>query len=245
MLTRFRNRHEAGHALAAALMPIRREHPVVVALPRSGVPVAAAVAEALQAPLDIVVTLKLAPPGEPDQAVGALAEGGASYIDPTAVGVLGISHEDLSELAEAEAVELLRRVRTLRGERPPLDLEGRTVILVDDGIARGASVRAALRSLRRRGPRRIVVAAPVIAPDTLHDLREECDDIVCLSSPKLFGAVGFWYQDFAAVTDEEALALLGRAQGEPAPPQPAPEGAPPPEGSVEMEWDPWIERRLS
>ena len=245
MLTRFRNRHEAGQALATALMPIRRERPVVVALPRSGVPVAAVIAQALQAPLDIVVTLKLAPPGDPDLAVGALAEGGASYIDPTAVGVLGISHEDLSQLAEAEAVELRRRVRTLRGERPPLDVEGRTVILVDDGIARGASVRAALRSLRQRRPRRIVVAAPVIAPDTLHELREECDQVVCLSSHKLFGAVGFWDQDFTRVTDEEALALLERARGQPASPPEPQAGPAPPEGPVEMEWDPWIERRLS
>lgn len=235
MLTRFRNRQEAGRALAAALMPMRREHPVIVALPRSGVPVAAAVAQALQAPLDIVVTRKLAPPGEPDLAVGALAEGGASYIDPTAVGILGISHEDLSALADNEAVELGRRVKILRGERPPLDIEGRTVVVVDDGIARGASVRAALRSLRQRRPGRMVVAAPVIAPDTLHELREDCDEVVCLSSPKLFGAVGFWYQDFAAVTDEEVLALLAQSQKAAAPP-----GEP-----VDMEWDPWIERRLS
>jgi putative phosphoribosyl transferase len=236
MLTRFRNRHEAGRALAAALMPIRREHPLIVALPRSGVPVAAAVAQALQAPLDIVVTRKLAPPAEPDLAVGALAEGGASYIDPTAAGVLGISHEDLAALADSEAVELRRRVKILRGERPPLDVEGRTVILVDDGIARGASVRAALRSLRQRRPRRIVVAAPVIAPDTVRELREECDEVVCLSSPKLFGAVGFWYQDFTAVSDEEALALLAQSRQAAAVPSSEP---------VEMEWDPWIERRLS
>ncbi|MGE5048307.1 MAG: phosphoribosyltransferase [Deltaproteobacteria bacterium] len=235
MLTRFRNRQEAGRALAAALMPMRREHPVIVALPRSGVPVAAAVAEALQAPLDIVVTRKLAPPGEPELAVGALAEGGASYIDPTAVGILGISHEDLSALADSEAVELGRRVKILRGDRPSLDIEGRTVVVVDDGIARGASVRAALRSLRQRRPGRMVVAAPVIAPDTLHELREDCDEVVCLSSPKLFGAVGFWYQDFAAVTDEEVLALLAQSQT-----AAAPSGEP-----VEMEWDPWIERRLS
>jgi predicted phosphoribosyltransferase len=238
MLTRFRNRHEAGRALAAALMPIRLEHPVIVALPRSGVPVGAAVAQALQAPLDIVVTRKLAPPGEADVVVGALAEGGGSYIDPTAVGVLGISHEDLSALADNEAVELGRRVKILRGERPPLDVEGRTVVVVDDGIARGASVRAALRSLRQRRPRRVVVAAPVIAPDTVRDLRDECDDVVCLSSPKLFGAVGFWYQDFTAVTDDEVLALLAQSG------KPAADAAPPGE-PVEMEWDPWIERRLS
>ncbi|HET9753332.1 MAG TPA: phosphoribosyltransferase family protein [Myxococcales bacterium] len=235
MLTRFRNRHEAGRALAAALMPMRREHPVIVALPRSGVPVAAAVAQALEAPLDIVVTRKLAPPGEPELAVGALAEGGASYIDPTAAGVLGISHEDLSALAESEAVELERRARMLRGERPPLDVEGRTVVVIDDGIARGASVRAALRSLRQRRPARMVVAAPVIAPDTLRELREECDEVVCLSSPKLFGAVGFWYQEFAAVTDEEVLALLAQSR----------KAAEPPAEPVEMEWDPWIERRQS
>lgn len=236
MLTRFRNRSEAGRALAAALMPLRPEHPVIVALPRSGVPVAAAVARALQAPLDIVVVRKLALPGEPELAVGALAEGGASYIDPTAVDALGISHEDLSALADNEAIELRKRARALRGDRAPLDIEGRTVIVVDDGIARGASVRAALRSLRQRRPGRLVVAAPVIAPDTVRDLREEGDEIVCLSSPKLFGAVGFWYQDFTPVTDEEVLALLAQSR------QPAADAA----GElVEMGWDPWIERRLS
>ncbi len=216
MLTRFRNREEAGRALAAHLLPLAPEHPVVLAVPRGGVPVAAVVARTIGATLDVIVVRKLGAPGQPELAIGAVAEGGFVYLDSELIQMLGIAHEELAQIAEREGVELDRRVRLYRGERSAAEVKDRTVIVVDDGVARGASVRAAVRALRERHPRRIVVAVPVIAPDTLRDLRTEVNEVVCLASPQLFGAVGYWYEDFSPVSDERALALLApaRAGGE-------------------------------
>ena len=217
MVTRFRNREEAGRALALLLKPLARESPVVVAIPRGGVPVAYEVALALDAPLDVVIVRKLGAPDEPELAVGAIAEGGSVYIDAESVQVLDISREELTSIAERESVELRRRARAYRGARPPRDLAGRTVILVDDGIARGASARAAIRAVRERNPRRLVLAVPVIAPDTVHELRSEVDDLVAVAAPYHFGSVGFWYDDFEQVTDARVLSLLSRARGDPEP----------------------------
>ncbi|MGZ6125954.1 MAG: phosphoribosyltransferase, partial [Myxococcales bacterium] len=207
-MTRFRNREEAGRALALLLKPLAREQPVVVAIPRGGVPVGYEVAHALDAPLDLVIVRKLGAPDEPELAIGAIAEGGAVYVDPEAVHVLGIRREELTAIAERESVEVQRRANVYRGTWPAIDLAGRTVLLVDDGVARGASARAAIRALRERHPRRLVLAVPVIAPDTFHELRSEVDDLVAVAAPYHFGSVGFWYDDFEQVTDAQVLALL-------------------------------------
>ncbi|HTO98603.1 MAG TPA: phosphoribosyltransferase family protein [Myxococcales bacterium] len=214
MLTRFRNREEAGRALARLLEPLAKERPVVVAIPRGGLPVADEVARELGAPLDVVIVRKLGAPDQPELAVGAIAEGGAVYLDAGAISVLEIPREELASIADREGAELARRVQLYRASCPPLDLQGRTVVLVDDGVARGASARAAIRALRQRRPGRLVLAVPVIAPDTERELRDEVDELVAVAVPYHFGAVGYFYEDFRQVSDAQVLALLARARGD-------------------------------
>ncbi|WP_243338059.1 phosphoribosyltransferase family protein [Anaeromyxobacter soli] len=210
----FDDRSQAGRLLAAALEGYRGERPVVLGLTRGGVPVAYEVARALGAPLDVLVVRKLGAPGDPEYAVGAIAEGGAVYVSRDAVRETGLSEEEVAVLAEREAAELQRRVRAYRGSREPPDVAARTVILVDDGVATGATARAAARAARRWGAARVALAAPVIAAQTAAELRPDLDDVVALERPRDFRAVGAWYRRFAQVGDAEVLSCVERARRE-------------------------------
>ena len=205
---RFHNRHDAGRKLAERLLPLAAANPVVLALPRGGVPVAREVALALGAPLDILAVRKLGAPHNPEYGIGAVAEDGTRVLDPEALAVLGIDGATLESIAAREVAELRRRVALYRDARPPIELSGRTVIVVDDGIATGVTDTAALRAARRREPERLVLAVPVCAPDSMSRLREYADDVVCLQAPPLFHGVGQWYRDFSQVSDEEVMAGL-------------------------------------
>jgi putative phosphoribosyl transferase len=208
---RFRDRHDAGRRLAAELLAYRDEDPVVVGLPRGGVPVAEEVAAALGAPLEVLAVRKLGAPHNPEYGIGAIAEGGIRVFDSEALAVLGINGGVLDSIVCREAEELRRRVATYRGERSPIDLRGRTAIVVDDGVATGVTDTAALRAVRRLGPHRLVLAVPVCAPDSALRLREEADEVVCLSEPPLLYGVGQWYRDFSQVSDAEVIASLDSA----------------------------------
>ncbi|MGE5280967.1 MAG: phosphoribosyltransferase [Chloroflexota bacterium] len=205
---RFEDRRDAGRRLAEELMPLAGEQPVVVALPRGGVPVGREVADALGAPLEILAVRKLGAPHNPEYGIGAIAEDGTRVFDPEALAVLGIDGGVLDAIVARESAELERRVEAYRGGRPPLSLAGRTAIVVDDGVATGVTDTAALRAIRRQGPRRLVLAVPVCAPDSAARLREEADEVVCLLEPPLLYGVGQWYRDFAQVSDEQVIAAL-------------------------------------
>ncbi len=210
----FEDRTHAGRLLAAELQGYGAERPVVLGLTRGGVPVAYEVARALGAALDVVVVRKLGAPGDPEYAVGAIAEGGAVYVSRDAVRETGLAEEEVAILAEREAVELQRRVQAYRGSRTPPDVAGRTVILVDDGVATGATARAAARAARRWGAARVALAAPVIAAQTAAELRPDVDDVVAVERPLDFRAVGAWYRHFAQVGDAEVIACVERARRE-------------------------------
>ena len=207
----FLDRADAGRRLGRALSRFRGERPVVLALPRGGVPVGLEVARALSAPLDVVVVRKLGAPGHPEFALGAIAPG-AVYVDRSIVRQLGVLPAYLEQVTAAEARELARRELAYRGGRPPLDVTGRLVILVDDGLATGATIRAALASLRQRGPARVVLAAPVGAPETITRLRDLADEIVCLETPPDFRAVSLAYDDFDPTSDAEVMRCLAAAR---------------------------------
>jgi predicted phosphoribosyltransferase len=209
---RFRDRREAGRLLAQPLGAYaNRGDVLVLALPRGGVPVAYEVARALQAPLDVLLVRKLGLPGHEELAIGAVATGGIRVLDPSLLQQFGISSEVLERIAERETRELQRRERAYRGELPPREVKDKTVIVVDDGLATGSSMRAAVRALRQRGPAAIVVAVPVAPPSTRESLREEADEVVCVRTPEPFAAVGQWYDDFSQTSDEEVSELLGAA----------------------------------
>ncbi|HWJ50289.1 MAG TPA: phosphoribosyltransferase, partial [Solirubrobacteraceae bacterium] len=205
---RFRDRHDAGRRLAALLGNLRDEHPLVVGIPRGGVPVASEVAGALGAPLDVAVVRKIGAPRNPEFAIGALAEGGVHVLSQRVVRALGLSDVALERLIARVALELEERLRVYRGGREPVELSGRTVILVDDGLATGSSALAAVRSLRKRGAARVILAVPVGAPESLAAMRAEADDVVCVEAPADLWAVGYWYEDFSPTSDEEVAALL-------------------------------------
>jgi len=209
--TRFRDRHDAGRRLAAELPAHRDEDPVVIGLPRGGVPVAEEIAAALDAPLEVLAVRKLGAPHNPEYGIGAIAEGGIRVFDSEALAVLGINGGVLDSIVSRETEELRRRVAAYRGERPLIDLRGRTAIVVDDGVATGVTDTAALRAVRRLRPRRLVLAVPVCAPDSALRLREEADEVVCLSEPPLLYGVGQWYRDFSQVSDAEVIATLDAA----------------------------------
>jgi putative phosphoribosyl transferase len=208
---RFSSRHDAGRQLAARLLPLTGEQPLVIGLPRGGVPVAEEVALALGAPLEILAVRKIGAPGNPEYGIGAIAEDGTRLFDLEAVAALGIDADALEEIVARESAELQRRVAAYRGARPSLALRDRTVVVVDDGVATGVTDTAALRAARRRGPRRLVLAVPVCAPDSAARLRQEADELVCLIEPEQLYGVGQWYADFAQVSDAEVLAALERA----------------------------------
>jgi predicted phosphoribosyltransferase len=180
----------------------------VLGLPRGGVAVAYEIARALHAPLDLVVARKLGAPMQPELGIGAIAPHGVRVLDSMAVDILGIPPEEIDQITARETVEMDRRLQLYRGDRPPLEAEGRTVILVDDGLATGVTARAAIQALCLRHPRRLVLAVPVCAPETADLLRGEVDDFVCLVMPDRFRAVGIWYDDFEQLTDDQVIALL-------------------------------------
>ena len=212
MIERFRDRREAGQVLADTLTAYAgRPDVLVLALPRGGVPVAYEVARALGAPLDVFLVRKLGVPGHEELAMGAVATGGVRVLNDQVVGALGIPPSVIEAVAAWQQQELARRERLYRGDRLPPDVRGRTVILVDDGLATGSTMRAALAALRRQQPARLVVAVPTAAPETCDELRAEADDVVCATTPEPFHSVGLWYEDFSQTTDEEVRELLERA----------------------------------
>ncbi len=215
---RFADRRDAGRRLGERLLEASYERPAVLGMPRGGVPVAAEVAAALHAPLDVVVVRKLGAPQNEEFAIGALAEGGVEVISERAVGSLGLSDATVGALLARAGRELRAATRRYRGGRPPVELRGTTAILVDDGLATGRSAQAGLLSLRARGSERVVLAVPVAAQQSLRALRALADDIVCLAAPPDMWAVGLWYEDFRPVSDEQVTALLAAAGSMPAPP---------------------------
>jgi predicted phosphoribosyltransferase len=208
----YRDRTEAGRCLAEKLADYAgRPDVLVLALPRGGVPVAYEVARALDAPLDVFLVRKLGVPGHEELALGAIATGGVRLLNAGVVHSLGIPHKVIAQVAASEQAELERRAQEYRGDRPPPDVRGKTVILVDDGLATGVSMRAAVAALRQGQPARVVVAVPIASPSVSDEFREEVDEVVCARTPDPFYAVGMWYNDFSQTTDEEVRDLLQRA----------------------------------
>lgn len=215
----FRDRREAGRELAERLRGMQGDgalpEAVVLALPRGGVPVAHEVAEVLEAPLDVLVVRKIGAPFHREVGVGAMAGDEVPLFDPPTLRALGLSEADLDSVVERERVELRRREQLYRQGRPAPELRGRTVIVVDDGLATGSTARAALRFVRRQAPARVVLAVPVGSPDSVERMRAEADEVVCPHRPAGFMAVGEWYADFDQLTDQDVLAALHRRQGTP------------------------------
>jgi predicted phosphoribosyltransferase len=210
---RFKNREEAGRLLGeeVARRIGKPTDVTVLGLPRGGVPVAYGVAQALGAPLDVFVVRKLGLPGHEELAMGAIASGGVRVLNEDVLRQVPLRPEVIDGVAEREQRELERRERSYRGERPPLEVRERTVIVVDDGLATGSTMRAAVRALRTMKPRALIVAVPVGARPTCEELRAEADDVLCLATPYPFQAVGLWYEDFEQTADEEVHELLERA----------------------------------
>ncbi len=205
----FRNRSEAGKLLAQSLSAYANSSEVLVlGLPRGGVPVAFEVAKALQVPLDICLVRKLGVPGYKELAMGAIASGHVIFINEDVVQSLGISQEAIEKVIAAERRELKRRERVYRSGQPAPNIKGKTIILIDDGIATGSTIRAALATLRQQQPQKIVLAIPVAPPEACHSLKAEVDELVCLLAPEWFCAIGLWYEDFAQTTDSQVRQLL-------------------------------------
>ncbi|KAA5602665.1 phosphoribosyltransferase [Blastochloris sulfoviridis] len=208
----FIDRIDAGRQLAKALAPLKDEHPVMLALPRGGVPVAAEIAAALAAPLDLILVRKIGVPFEPELAMAAVVDGPSPIVvrNDDVIAKLAIGEAEFARARDSELAEIERRRKRYLGDRAHPDLAGRTVIVVDDGIATGATVRAALQATRQRNPAKLVLAVPVAPPQALEALRGEVDEIVCLETPEPFGAIGFFYDDFRQVSDAEVIELLAR-----------------------------------
>jgi predicted phosphoribosyltransferase len=208
----FRNREDAGQKLAARLKVYKDQHPVILALPRGGVPVAAEVAAALDAPLDLVLVRKIGVPWQPELAMGAVVDGGAPLVvrNEDVVRMAGVSSEVFHHVCEEELAEIERRRQRYLGRRSRIEVAGRTVIVVDDGIATGATTRAALRATRMRHPKRLILAVPVAPVEAATAMRKEDDEAIWLEEHENFGAIGFYYADFRQIEDQEVIALLAR-----------------------------------
>jgi putative phosphoribosyl transferase len=200
---RFINRQDAGRWLAEDLASRSFERPVIVGLPRGGVPVAAEIAARLNAPLDVLVVRKLGYPARPELGMGAIAEGGMRILNHDLIARLGVTPEQIEGVATLEEAEVVRRVRRYRGDRTPLPVTSRTVILVDDGLATGFSARAGIEMLRRQGAQQVVLAVPVAPADTVEELGSHADQVICVHTPSFFMATGRWYTDFRPVSDAE------------------------------------------
>jgi len=226
---KFRDRVEAGRLLAEQLTAYAgRTDAIVLALPRGGVPVAYEIATRLHVPLDVFLVRKLGAPGQPELAMGAIATGGARVLNDDVIRYLEVPPQVIEAVARDEQLELVRRERAYRGSRPPPDLHNKIVILVDDGLATGSSMRAAVAAVRTQSPARIVVAVPLAAVATCEEFKQEVDEIICLRTPEPFSAVGLWYEDFSQTSDEEVRDLLQRAalaaaDATPGPHTPAPQ----------------------
>lgn len=208
----FKNREEAGKTLAKALLEYKGKNPLVLAIPRGGVVIAYEVAKALSAPLDLIIPRKIGAPGNPELAIGAVTEDGTTVLNQSVVESLMVSKEYIELAKEEQIKEIKRRVKVYRGGSAPHDLEGKTVILVDDGIATGATVKAAINSIRKKRPRTIVVASPVGPPETVEELKKYADKIVCPVVYEPFFAIGQFYEDFSQVSDEEVTRLMRMAK---------------------------------
>jgi putative phosphoribosyl transferase len=211
--TPFENRVEAGRMLGARLAALHLANPVVLALPRGGVPVALEVARALDAPLDLLLVRKIGVPWQPELAVAAVMDGAEPVVvvEHHIQAETGVKQEYIEQRAKEELAEIERRRRTYLADRMPVPVAGRTAIVVDDGIATGTTMRAALKGLRRRNPARLVLAVPVAPPDAIDELRLEVDDVVCLARPSFFGAIGYFYRDFHQLSDDEVITLMREA----------------------------------
>ncbi|WP_332691477.1 phosphoribosyltransferase [Devosia sp.] len=209
----FHNRKDAGERLARALQKFRNDRPVVIALPRGGVPVGAEVAHALDAPLELLIVRKIGLPQQPELAMGAIVDGNEPVVfrNEDVIAMAKVSEANFAAIRDRELAEIDRRRQRYLAQRPFPPLTDRTVIVVDDGIATGATIRVAIRALRTRHPRRIVVAVPVASPDVLRTLQGEADDVICLETHEAFGAIGLYYADFGQVEDEEVLQALTSA----------------------------------
>ncbi|WP_372612893.1 phosphoribosyltransferase [Aquicoccus sp.] len=213
-MTSFPNRSEAGKALAEELASNAYHDPVVVALPRGGVPVGIEIARGLDAPMDLVMVRKIGVPGQPELAVAAVVNGDDPrfVVNESIAAHVGLTRDDIERMAREQLDEIARRRGIYLRDRKPVPMKGRTVIVADDGIATGATMRASLKALRQRGPARLVLAVPVAAPDTLAELREEVDEVVCLLTPQPFFGVGAHYADFDQTTDDEVIRLMDEAR---------------------------------
>jgi uncharacterized protein (TIGR00369 family) len=211
---RFRDRSDAGRQLASRLLPLRGEDLVVLGLPRGGVAVAAEVARALRAPLDVILVRKLGVPSQPELGMGAIGEGDARVINADVVRYAQVSEADIRAVEQRERAELERRIKRFRGDVPPEPLAGRTAVLVDDGIATGSTARAASQVARAQGAARVVLAVPVAPPSASTTLAGDVDELVCLETPERFLAIGEWYEDFSQTRDEEVVSLLRTARAE-------------------------------
>jgi putative phosphoribosyl transferase len=215
----FTDRRQAGRVLARRLFAYQgREDAVVLGLPRGGVPVAAEVARELRVPLDVFVVRKLGVPGNEELAMGAVGPGGVIVVDWQTVESFQVRADELDGVVKREQAELARRERVYRGNAPPRPLASRVAILVDDGLATGASMRAAIQAIRAQNPARVVVGVPIAAPSTCQELSLEVDEIVCAITPEPFLSVGLWYRNFRQTTDDEVRQLLSQASGAPASP---------------------------
>jgi predicted phosphoribosyltransferase len=208
----FQDRSDAGRRLAKALSEYKGRNAVVLALPRGGVPVAAEVASALDAPLDLILVRKIGVPAQPELAMGAVVDGTAPIVvrNEEVIELSGTTADEFKAECESELAEIERRRRLYIGERPRADIVGQVVIVIDDGIATGATTRAALQAIRNRKPKELVLAVPVAPPDTIEKLRPEVDALICLETPEMFGAIGYFYRDFRQVSDQEVVAILKR-----------------------------------
>jgi putative phosphoribosyl transferase len=224
----FNNRLDAGRKLARALASYKNRHPVILALPRGGVPVAAEVAAALEAPLDLVLVRKIGVPIQPELAMGAVVDGGAPIIvrNEEVIDLAGIEESEFRTICDSELAEIERRRQRYLGDRPRIDVAGRVAIVIDDGIATGATTRAALRATRMRKPSKLVLAVPVAPSDTLAAMRQEADNVVCLEDHEFFGAIGLYYSDFSQTSDQEVIDAMARFPVRHEAARPAPEETP-------------------